>query len=421
MMLIQEKIKQAIGILKEFDIDCWITFTRESQINGDPTLSFLVSAGLTWHSALILCKDGDTRAIVGKYDKAMVEDTGAYKEVVGYVEGVKPPLLEYLRSKNPAKIALNYSKDSEICDGLTHGMYLTMHDILWEIGFQDRIVSAEPIVSALRQRKSKTEIDSMKKAIRRTEEIFKKVEKFIAPGKTEEQVAEFMRLAARQRGLECAWEPKVCPAVFSGPDTAGAHYNPTKCRIEPGHILNMDFGLKVDGYCSDLQRTFYVLRPGEKSAPPDVQKGFETIVKSIELARQAMKPGVQGIEIDAISRKTVVDAGYEEFPHALGHQVGRFAHDGTAILGPAWEKYAKKPFQKLEEGMVFTLEPRLTVPGRGIATVENMVIVTKEGAEYISTPQRKLILIQSRKTAVAQRAKRRGEGRVSQKRRKGSR
>jgi Xaa-Pro aminopeptidase len=106
-----------------------------------------------------------------------------------------------------------------------------------------------------------------------------------------------------------------------------------------------------------------------------------------------MRPGVQGIEIDGIARKFLTEAGYEEFPHALGHQVGRFPHDGTALLGPAWEKYAHKPFQRLERGMVFTIEPRLTVTGKGIATIEEMVVVTEDGADWLSTPQRELVLI----------------------------
>jgi Xaa-Pro aminopeptidase len=123
-----------------------------------------------------------------------------------------------------------------------------------------------------------------------------------------------------------------------------------------------------------------------------VQRGFDTIVRAIEESRGAMRPGVTGQSVDAVGRRVITDSGYEEFPHGLGHQVGRFAHDGTALLGPAWEKYAKKPFVPLEEGMVFTLEPRLTVPGRGIATVEEMVVVRADGAEYLSTPQKTLIV-----------------------------
>jgi len=197
----------------------------------------------------------------------------------------------------------------------------------------------------------------------------------------------------KRRGLEPAWAESTCPSVFTGPDTAGAHYSPTDRKVEPGHVLNMDFGVKVNSYCSDLQRTFYVLCPGEREAPGDVARGFAAIVQAIESSRQAMKPGVQGVDVDAISRKVITAAGYDEFPHALGHQVGRFAHDGTALLGPKWEKYARKPFQPLEEGMVFTIEPRLTVPGRGVVTVEEMVVVTKDGADWLSTPQKEILLV----------------------------
>jgi Xaa-Pro aminopeptidase len=108
-----------------------------------------------------------------------------------------------------------------------------------------------------------------------------------------------------------------------------------------------------------------------------------------------MKPGAKGVEVDGAARRVIVEAGYQEFPHGLGHQVGRFAHDGTALLGPAWEKYGKKPFQSLEEGMVFTIEPRLTVPGFGVVTIENMVVVRASGAEYLSTPQTELLLLRS--------------------------
>ncbi len=392
MTLIQEKVAQAMGILRELDIPCWITFVRESAITGDPTLPFLAPAHLTWHSAFILTSTGDARAIVGQYDAKMIEDTGAYRSVEGYVQGIREPLLRTLRALDPASVALNFSKDSEVCDGLTHGMYLTIADILAEAGMRDRIVSAEHVVSALRARKTPAELGRLKKAIAATEDIFRKAGAFIAPGRSERDVAEFVRREVAAAALGYAWDESTCPAVFSGPDTAGAHYTPTGRAIERGHVVNMDFGVKVEDYCADLQRTWYV--PHEDGTVPDaVQRGFDTIVAAIEAGRRALRPGVQGRTVDAAARKVIVDAGYEEFPHALGHQVGRFAHDGTAGLAPAWEKYGSKPFIPIEEGMVFTLEPRLTVPGHGIATVEEMVIVTRDGAEFLSTPQRKLGVI----------------------------
>ena len=392
-MLIKEKVEQAKKLLKEFDVDCWITFVRESQINGDPTLAFLSPADVTWHSAFIISKDGKAHAIVGKYDQKTIEETGAYDEVIGFVEGIKEPFQSYMKTLNPKKIALNFSEGSEIADGITYGMYLTLFNLLDELGMSDRIISAERVVSALRERKSQTEINYIKEAIIITEEIFNEVTKFIKPGKTEKEIAGFVKSKVEKRNLEFAWEPSVCPAVFTGPETAGAHYAPTDRKVEKGQILNMDFGVKYKSYCSDMQRTFYILKDDETKAPEDVMKGFNTIVDSIEKSKQAMKPGVQAVEIDAIARKIVIQNGYDEFPHGLGHQVGRFSHDGTALLGPPWEKYAQKPFKKLEENMVFTIEPRLNVPDRGTATVEEMVRIIPDGAEWLTNPQKEIILI----------------------------
>ncbi len=80
-MLIKEKIHQAADLLREFGCDCWLTFVRETAINGDPVLPFLVPGDLTWHSAFLVGRDGRTRAIVGRYDRQMVVDTGAYDDV----------------------------------------------------------------------------------------------------------------------------------------------------------------------------------------------------------------------------------------------------------------------------------------------------------------------------------------------------
>jgi len=391
--LIKEKIDQAVQILQEEEIDCWLTFVRESGIVHDPMLDFLIEADVTWLSAFIITRTGESLAIVGQMDRATIEELGVYSSVLSYVQGIKELLLSTLQCLNPRQIAVNFSAESEICDGLTHGLYLKLVDYLKEINLETKIISAQKVISRLRARKTPTEMDRIKRAIVQTEEIFDLVTDFIRPGRTEREIADFMIAEVRRRGLGFAWEKSHCPAVFTGPETAEAHYRPTDRRVETGHILNMDFGVKVDGYVSDLQRTFYIRRPGEEAAPSEVSQGFQTIVTAIELARQKLKPGIQGVEVDRVAREYIVSQGYKEFPHALGHQVGRFAHDGTAMLGPAWEKYARKPFELIETNMVFTLEPRLKVRGRGIVTIEEMVVVTEDGAEFLSTPQKELILI----------------------------
>ncbi len=391
--MINEKINQAIEILKEKNIDMWMTFVRESSTIPDPAIEVIVGTSCTWQTAYIITSKGDTIAIAGSLDVANLKSKGNYKEIIGYVQSVKEPLLEVLNRLNPKTIAINYSTNTVLADGLTHGMWLQLMSHLDGTPFKERVVSAEPIISALRGRKSSSELKLMKSAIKETLIIFDKVTKFIKPGKTEQDVANFIFKEVKKLGVEPAWDAAHCPAVFSGPESAGAHAEPTKRKIEGGHILNIDFGIKWKGYCSDLQRTWYIRRKGEKTVPKEVLRGFNTIIEAILLASKKLKPGVQGCEVDDAARNHITSNGYAEYPHGLGHQIGRVAHDGGGGLFPRWERYGTLPFKQIEEGQVYTLEPRLTVDGHGVATVEEMVVVTKDGCTFLSKPQKKIYIV----------------------------
>ncbi len=391
--MINEKLQQTVKILKEKKIDMWLIFVRESSTIPDPSLEMVVGTGCTWQTAYIITSTGKKIAIAGSLDVANLKSKGNYDEVIGYVQSIKDPLLETLNKLNPKKIALNYSVNTVISDGLTHGMWLQMMDYLNGTKFQKRIISAEPVVSALRGRKSQTELKLMKDSIKLTLGIFDKVSKFLRPGKTEKDVADFILREVDRLRLEPAWGVEHCPAVFTGPDSAGAHAGPTNRKIEVGHILNIDFGVKKNGYTSDLQRTWYIRKKNEKNVPEKVLHGFNTIVEAIQLSAKALKPGVQGYKIDNIARNHIVKNGYTEYPHALGHQIGRVAHDGGGLLCPRWERYGKLPYEKIEEGQVYTIEPRLTVEDHGIATIEEMVVVTGNGCEFLSKPQKQIYLV----------------------------
>ena len=245
----------------------------------------------------------------------------------------------------------------------------------------------------MRGRKSAAELAIMKEAVKETLKIFDEVTGFIKPGMSEIDISNFVKNIAVERGYELAWEETHCPAVLAGPDPAGPHSGPTEKKIEKGSMVNMDFGIKYKGYCSDLQRTWYILKDDEDTPPEPVQRGFDVIRDSIQMVADKIKPGVTGTEMDDIARNYITENGYDEYPHGLGHQVGKTVHDGVAGLFPRWERYGNAPFMKLEEGQVFTIEPRLPVKGYGVSTLEEEVYLTKDGCEFISEPQKELILI----------------------------
>jgi Xaa-Pro aminopeptidase len=394
MSLIQEKVNQAIEILKEQSTDMWLTFVRETSGVRDPALDFLIGAGdLTWQSALILTRKGDRIAIVGNLEKESISRLDVFNEILGYDTAVSGLLKETITRLDPVRIAVNTSRNNVHADGLTYSMYAFLKEYLSTTPYADRLVSAEPVISALRGRKTPAEQERVRKAVQITDEIFRKTFAQIKVGMTEIEVGEMMHNLAREHGVELAWVPESCPAVNSGPNSPVGHSGPTAIKLERGHILHFDFGVKFEDYCSDIQRVCYILREGETQAPAEVQRGFDVIRTAVEKSREAMKPGVTGNSIDIISREVVTDAGYPEFPYALGHQLGRVAHDGGALLGPLWEKYGDSPKQKLEAGQIFTIEPGLAVTGYGYIGLEEDVVITENGAEYLDEPQREIILL----------------------------
>jgi Xaa-Pro aminopeptidase len=390
--LVQEKVQQALDVLIECDIDMWLTFVRETRGCGDPILPLIYGLDLTWQSALILTKTGERITIVGRLEAEAARRTGAYEHVLFYDQSIKPELLKVLESNHPKQIAINYSLNDVHADGLTLGMYQLLEKYLEGTPYATRLVSAEKLHSALRGRKTHQEVERIRKAIETTFTIFERTFDQLKPGQTEKEISEYMHAQLKDLGVQPAWEWLNCPTVNTGPDSAIGHVGPTDLKILPGHIVHFDFGVLQDEYCSDIQRVVYFLRPDEKTAPPEVQRGFHTVREAIQRAFEALRPGISGKDIDHIARQVVTEAGYPEYPYGTGHQVGRLVHDGAGMLGPEWERYGDTPHYLLEAGQVYTLEPGLSVPGYGYIGLEEDVLVTANGAEFLGTPQKELII-----------------------------
>jgi Xaa-Pro aminopeptidase len=392
--IVIEKTNQAMEILKEKGLDLWLIFVRETSAGGDPILPLVYgNADLTWQSALLFSASGEKIAIVGRFEVETALNTGAFDQVIPYDESIQPILLRLLERLNPQNIGVNMSTNDVLADGLTHGMYLNLLSILEGTPFIERITSAEKVIAALRGRKTKTEIQRIKAAIDTTIAIFQQAFSKLKHGMSEIEVAELMHTMVEEQGLGYAWPRQNNPAVNTGPDSPVGHNAPTSLKIQPGHLLHFDFGVKQQDYCADIQRMVYFLKPGENQPPAAVQNGFDTIVEAIQAAFSTIHPGKPGIEVDAAARSVVTNAGYPEYKYATGHQLGRLAHDGGGLLGPAWARYGETPYMPIEAGQVYTIEPGLMVPGYGYVGIEEDIVVTEKGAEFLVPPQRELIIL----------------------------
>lgn len=391
--LIREKVRQAIAILNEKGIDAWLTFVRETEQTPDPVLDLILDLNLTWISALILTAKGDRIAIVGRFDRENVAALGVWDPVIGYDESIREPLVETLQRLNPREIAINYSENDPAADGLSHGVWCLLHRMLSGTPFVSRLISAEDVIGALRGRKTPMEIEAIRRAVATTEALFEEIGAFLRLGRSEREIQAFVHERMRAMGVEPAWDPDYCPIVAIGPDAPIGHAMPGDRRVAPGVLVHVDLGIRQDGFCSDMQRVWYVLREGEEAPPLEVQRAFQAVRAAILAGFQALHPGVQGWEVDAAARRTLTQQGYPEYLHALGHHIGRTVHDGATILGPRWERYGQTPYGVVEVGNVFTLELGVKVPGYGYIGLEEDVQVTPQGAEWISHPQAELWVI----------------------------
>jgi Xaa-Pro aminopeptidase len=392
MSLTQEKLNQAVTILPSCDLDCWLLLGRETGELCDPSLPLIFTGAVTWQSAFLIHANGEKVAIVGRYDVANVEQSGGYTKIIGYDEDMDEHLLAELTRLDPKRIGLNFSRDNHTSDGLTVGMYLCLLDALAGTPYRDRLTSADRFAATLRGRKADTELSRIQGAIELTVALFDAVPGWLSVGLSERMLQERFHTQVDAWHVGTAWERLFCPIVNFGPDSLVGHAAPGNMVVAPGQVLHIDFGIRQADYCADLQRCWYIAHPGEQTPPSEVLRAFETVVGAITAAASFLRPGRIGAEVDAVARDIVVGAGYTEYKHALGHQVGRLCHDGSTLLGPRWARYGNTVENRVEEGEVYTLELGVMTLA-GLVSIEEMVVITADGCRFLTAPQQTLPIV----------------------------
>ncbi len=238
---------------------------------------------------------------------------------------------------------------------------------------------ASDVLSALRLKKDKAEVDAMRRAVKIAQDALEATIPLMKIGMTERELASELVMQLLKHGSDS--EFPFAPIVSAGPNSANPHASPTERKLQAGDLLVVDWGAAYDGYISDLTRTFSV---GE--VEDEYQKIHKIVQESNAAGRAAGKPGVPCADVDKAARDVIKKAGYGKyFTHRTGHGIGMEGHEDPYMRGDN--------MQLLEPGMAFTVEPGIYLTGRNGVRIEDNIVITETGADCLSDMPREIRVV----------------------------
>ena len=277
-----------------------------------------------------------------------------------------------------------YALVSECLDGVSSSPTLGAGDRLWSmflLGLQGVVpaakwVPASQVTKHLRMRKSRDEVDALRRAGQAIDRVHLAVPDLLRPGRTEAEVGhDIANLIVAEGHDEVNFV-----IVAAGPNGASPHHETGSRVIESGDAVVVDIGGTLDGYCSDSTRNYIV-----GSAPDGFSEAHDALEQAQAAAVAAARPGVTAESVDDAARSLLDDAGYAEyFVHRTGHGIGLEEHEDPYIV--AGNDIV------LEPGMAFSIEPGIYLPGRFGMRIEDIVVVTEDGCERLNTIDRAAVV-----------------------------
>lgn len=267
--------------------------------------------------------------------------------------------------------AMGISKIGFEADSVTYAAHGKMADKFAGI----ELIPVDDLFSDLRVVKTAGEIDKIRAACALADACFDHVKRLLQPGVAEYDIGLEIEFFFRRHRAELAFDP----IVVSGERSARPHGHPSEKKLQRGDFVTLDFGAKLDGYCSDITRTVVVGEATQRHR--DV---YNAVLQSQMKALEAMKPGARASDVDKVSREAMGDFA-QYFGHGLGHGLGKLVHDSGRLNSTSETVLATD--------QVWTVEPGIYIPGFGGVRIEDDVVVTDSGIDVLTTSTRELMIV----------------------------
>jgi Xaa-Pro aminopeptidase len=281
------------------------------------------------------------------------------------VEETKRHIYSDLAGRLPERVAFE-------ADHVTYANY----ELLRETDVE--LVPKRGLVESLRAVKQPDEVEAIRRATEVTNRVYERMSEERFSGRPEKELAWRMTELFHEEGAD---EPAFETIVAAGPTAASPHAMPGDRLVQEGELVLIDAGAKLDGYCSDCTRTFAV---GEVSE--SLRTIYDVCLRGQQAGLDAVRAGATGRDADAAARAVITDAGYgENFGHGLGHGLGLLVHEAPTLRPESTDALAS--------GNVVTVEPGIYLSGVGGVRIEDLVVVTEDGCDVLTTFTKELITV----------------------------